>query len=264
MKLIILLTLVTSITASFCINGEYNYEYGYDNVINISNNKLLSTVKAITYRGFNVLSIDQLKVGDYIESFDGQYTQIVDITEKVINPRIFASSHSDNGAFCNDGITYVSINLLYNDYNYYSVFTDNIPIVANYTNVNNYVTTKNCMNQKSINEFGNITLMNIDHTKYTTMESIITVSSNCSCNSTYPDGYCHDYNLYNCINMYRYCDGSSSYYLSDMIEFINDNRITDICGYIDFKARIPKCNAIDIRTANGYITVNGILFDLTI
>ena len=272
MKWLTLSLLISVSIASFCSVGEYKYSLSqmYDECNPATNTTIYveSNVRVISDGMYTIKNIANIKVGDFVESFDKQYTQVMSVKNTTIQPRIFTNA----------------LNTFYVNYGYdhYFVFTDNLPyseIIVKDTKLDGCQDKNQIYSYYSMFMIINSTF--VDATLYNQSFSICVlfpcnppsycydykckgVQQTCTCNGyTYADVYDINTNIEGYYNDYSYYYPKYGY-TSDVVDYINYNNIRYILGSSQWSniiyMEISPCYAIDIVTANGYITVNNLLF----
>lgn len=233
MRRLILLGLITCITASFCINGIY--EYSYDWIEEGTNRghygyriQSYSTAMVLDLKTEKLFSkrIDQLLPGDYILSHNGYFTYVTNTSVSYIDhPQLYYRDHRYNtkNAHIDVGLD------IYPDCTNI-VFTD-----SQLNLVNNSMSISED-NGISVYQFG---LYNFtDNIKYDMRYS----------------GY----------SIMYYINGIDVINKSEILDFIIANNITTFerydSVYSNLSATIYPCDAIDITTESGSATINGLFF----
>lgn len=274
MRLLILLSLIFIVNASFCINGVYNYGFiqMYQNCTSASNLTLMVESKVRTFSDeYSIKNVKDIRIGDMVESFGG-YTKVTNIKNTNFKPRLF-TDYLVSGYIPTVG--YV-VNL--NDKYVNNVFTDNIPIIELYKRDYKIFDCRSTI----IDQVNGYELIQIYNTQvnFTLIDYICNSGYLIPCNNSYCydhncDGInntCSGYRTVNCQGYIFQIETINNYgWISDIVDYINDNNAYDLILdaanngipvnlYHINKLEIYDCDAVNIETENGYIVVNDILF----
>jgi len=269
MKTIILLALITISAATFCSSGRYDISYTimHQDCLLPYNQTLTVESRVRTFDGrFAIKNIRDVKVGDLVQSFNG-YTEVTAISNINFEPRLFTSDLSNN---------------FMTDTNANIAFTDDIPVLESesisYSNTNNDCGPYH-FNYTSETIYLNSTY--VDHTyEQSTCALRVLIPSNSgidlNCDGHY-DSCAHTENV-DCDGAvlhfsqdHQYDNQQNPAWISDMVDYINQLESNIFINFNPYSVNtlyqinqleIYNCDAINIQTANGYIVVNDILFEI--
>lgn len=232
LPLVIILAFAQIALSAFCINGQYDYSCQVDQQYYTYTVRSFSNVVG---ENLVVKNIKDVKVGDLVKSHDNYYTQVIETSEtQIYNPQMYYHDNTVNNAG-NYSTTVSHIDYMHGGNFATKTFTDEKPYILNSTYYFDYHS-----NQGEF-QFG-------IH-QYNFMDDpLITV--------TY--GISHGVN---CSYIHYYPKGTDIVNMAALADAVNNTSVLD-CFYVNSSIAISSCDAIGIKTASGFITVNGILFKL--
>jgi hypothetical protein len=223
----LLLFLIATCTASFCINGMYEYSYD-ESFSNTSRHEIVqsySTVMTLNLETEKLFSrrIEDVQPGDYILSHNGYFTYVKEIRRvNITNPQLYCRKNvDDRGEFRISAGLQGTHNV---------VFTDSQLNVINETvkYYNGNITVK----QYGLYNFTDNINYHIDYS---------------------PDG-----------EMEYYLNGIDVINQAAIVDFMNENEITsfkyDMETYTNVVNIIHSCEGIDLITESNSVIVNGLFF----
>jgi hypothetical protein len=248
---VILLALIASSLASFCINGLYEYSYdrvdGEDSFSQSYQARSYSTAMVLDLNTEKLFSkrVDELNIGDYVLSHNGYFTYVRDIIRtNITNPQLYYRYRSSTGyGGYNSLYEYLdlSIDLAYESTNV--VFTDSEINIINDTTSFAYHYDRLAGQPRPDVGIGSFSTQFGQY--------------------NFTDNIHYDISLVN--NHIRYYTrGVDIVNMAKIVDFVNDNNISSITvdGFVyeNITATIHPCEAITIITDSGSATVNGLFF----
>jgi hypothetical protein len=228
MKAFVVLSFAQIALSAFCINGQYDYSCQVDQQYYTYTVQSFSNVVG---ENLVIKNIKDVKVGDLVKSHDNYYTQVIETSEtQIYNPQMYYHDNTINNAG-NYSTAVSNIDYLHGGNFATKTFTDEKPYILNSTYYYDYDS------RHSDFQFG-------IH-QYNHMEDPLITTT-----------YSHE-----CSYIHYYPRGTDIVNMAALAEAVNNTSMLN-CAYANSSITISSCDAIGVKTASGFITVNGILFKL--